>query len=832
MVMVLSSGSGEEAKARREGIMSTWYEEGVYVVTREELPQGMRPLRLPLEAENITIETLPIKVNAMWAEAYRSHLADYDWFMKVRWRNARPALEIGARQGRKENGRDAWRRDAQPTRLPVYKDTHPITPRMPPQNNNHHLPHSHPHPNLRQVDDDTFVNLEQLRRTLSAFNPDLPLFVGKPFAGQTDIPIAGPTRQWHRYRAPSFCHGGAGYIFSRALLQHVGPSFVSHRHVSKNEDTTVGSIVHETLGARCLHYSGQVMGGLDLVGNSHDQAYIVQTVQAMAVASARELLAAVTVHSVNHTTARLVYDTQQRLRSPQALEAVDRSAAEELGSRAQLLVASWHCSATGGSQAVCMDLSLRERPPNTVRPLGWQPGPRSPLAWRAVEAEKGAQACVPVRLTKEASSPQAFARFDEAEGAEQRRPLKSAPKNEEAGAGSGSGGDDAANAVLVVLGSDLKRLGGATMRVSEEEELAAVALLGHSLRQVGSRARLVIFFPDALTEMDDGREGDGGSVLGQRAQRRVLEALGPSACNTQVVIYDDAALHAELEYFQGQSSHSSYDSHGQDLLAVYALVHDFMGANAFADVLLVPPDTYFQQPPFMALPLAATVGGEDGRAALQSPPGASAWQPELTLLASDPAREPDPSEVPYNCIAPPYATNEQQLTLNGEFMLGRAEAVRTVLGEVLTSMQAYRGCPADEILRAVVFSHMAARLVPLAVLAPDTAPVAQLGATDRRAHARSLSGESGEAATPGQADADVVLANAVGTAAAVVTQWMGVGVARVVWSEAPAVPEGGEGGGERIAPRPLLLLPATLAATPAVAEPPLPTLEANKQGVA
>lgn len=88
MVMVLSSGSSEEAKARREGIMSTWYEEGVYMVTREELPQGMQRLRLPSEAEDVTIETLPIKVNAMWAEAYKKHLADYDWFMKVRWRDA------------------------------------------------------------------------------------------------------------------------------------------------------------------------------------------------------------------------------------------------------------------------------------------------------------------------------------------------------------------------------------------------------------------------------------------------------------------------------------------------------------------------------------------------------------------------------------------------------------------------------------------------------------------------------------------------------------------------------------------------------------------------
>lgn len=689
------------------------------------------------------------------------------------------------------------------------------------------------------MDDDTFVNLERLRRTLSAFNPDLPLFVGKPFAGQTDIPIDGPTRQWHRYAAPSFCHGGAGYIFSRALLQHVGPSFVSQRHVSKNEDTTVGSIVHETLGARCLHYSGQVMGGLDLVGNSHDQAYIVQTVQAMAVASPRELLAAVTVHSVNHTTARLVYDTQQRLRSPQALAVVDRSAAVELGSRAQLLVASWHCSAAGSSRAVCMDLPLRERPPNIMRPLGWQPGPRSPLAWRAVEAETGTQACVPVWLAEEAFSdrkPQAFTRFDEVGSAAQMWPLKATSKGGEGGAGSeprsssssSSGGNDTANAVLVVLGSVLKRLGGATMRLSEEEELAALALLGRSLRQVGSRARLVIFFPDAVTELDDGGEEDEGAV-GRYAQRRVLKALGPSVCNTQVVVYDAAALHAELGHFQGQSSSDSYDSHGQDLLAVYALVRDFLGANSFADVLLVPPDTYFQRPPFTALPLVATIGGVEERVAQPSLPAASAWQPELILLASDPAGEPAQSEVPFNCIAPPYATNEQQLALNGEFMLGRAEAVRTVLGEVLTSMQAYRGCPADEILRTVVFSHMASRLVPLAVLAPDTAPVAQLGAPDRRAHARSLSGERVEAATPGQAN--VVLTNAVGTAAAVVTQWMGVGGARVLWSEESAVPKGEEGGGgvhETIAPLPLLILPATLAATPSVEEPPLPTLEANK----
>lgn len=57
---------------------------------------------------------------------------------------------------------------------------------------------------LPQVDDDTFINRRRLEMVLSKFNPNVPTLIGH-------INNAG------------FCHGGAGYIFSKALLRAVGP---------------------------------------------------------------------------------------------------------------------------------------------------------------------------------------------------------------------------------------------------------------------------------------------------------------------------------------------------------------------------------------------------------------------------------------------------------------------------------------------------------------------------------------------------------------------------------------------------------------------------------
>lgn len=85
MVLVLSSGNGSEAVARRAAVLETWYGDGVYFVTHEPVAVPReRVVWLPDAAETITLKTLPVKVNAMWAHVYEHFRDQFDWFMKVR----------------------------------------------------------------------------------------------------------------------------------------------------------------------------------------------------------------------------------------------------------------------------------------------------------------------------------------------------------------------------------------------------------------------------------------------------------------------------------------------------------------------------------------------------------------------------------------------------------------------------------------------------------------------------------------------------------------------------------------------------------------------------
>lgn len=77
-----------------------------------------------------------------------------------------------------------------------------------------HVTHSpfcpHAHSPYGQADDDTYINMDRLSRTLSLYRSDVPVILGGRAA-----PVAKPYA--------SFCQGGRGIILSRAALQALAP---------------------------------------------------------------------------------------------------------------------------------------------------------------------------------------------------------------------------------------------------------------------------------------------------------------------------------------------------------------------------------------------------------------------------------------------------------------------------------------------------------------------------------------------------------------------------------------------------------------------------------
>lgn len=62
-----------------------------------------------------------------------------------------------------------------------------------------------------KADDDTYIHKERLRKTLSVFDPTIPMILGKPYATKCSG-VDGPGPLWRDFVTVTFCHGGAGWV--------------------------------------------------------------------------------------------------------------------------------------------------------------------------------------------------------------------------------------------------------------------------------------------------------------------------------------------------------------------------------------------------------------------------------------------------------------------------------------------------------------------------------------------------------------------------------------------------------------------------------------------
>ena len=100
-----------------------------------------------------------------------------------------------------------------------------------------------------RADDDIYVRVEHLMQFLSNLDPTKELYIGQPGLGKAeDLQRIKLQPQEH------YCMGGPGVIFSRALLEKLGPHLedcLQHEVVSWNEDLEVGRCISRRLGIQC-----------------------------------------------------------------------------------------------------------------------------------------------------------------------------------------------------------------------------------------------------------------------------------------------------------------------------------------------------------------------------------------------------------------------------------------------------------------------------------------------------------------------------------------------------------------------------------------------------
>lgn len=139
--------------------------------------------------------------------------------------------------------------------------------------------------------DDTFTNGFHLQEFVSHLSPGPAVYIGRP------MEFIGGQEGWR------YCHGGSGYLLSRAALLSLGPhlDFCRSDILSSRPDEWLGRCLQDTLGIACVaEYQGLRFVSYDLPRNA-DVENIAETL----------LGSALSVHPVKD--ALVMYNLQRKL---------------------------------------------------------------------------------------------------------------------------------------------------------------------------------------------------------------------------------------------------------------------------------------------------------------------------------------------------------------------------------------------------------------------------------------------------------------------------------------------------------------------------------------
>lgn len=400
--------------------------------------------------------------------------------------------------------------------------------------------------------------MDRLKKTLSVFNASMPVYLGKPFATKTRG-AKGPGPLWRDFTTMYFCHGGSGYVMSRELLRLVGPVIRDAEVSTSLEDAAVASVLYETTGVRCINLNAKMFGGLDLMGNSHDQREIMAGVSNYERRSPEILWKTATIHSVVADTTYKLHSLYDRLAQKNLDDKVDELAEHDLEVRRWTMASSWNCTINAPLpdqtpyQALCMQSALLSPPPFTPKHFA-----ELEQHWKLTPLNRP---CA-VRLSSENKPPGtevfAWMSYDPDSVSSAPFPPRATPGDGSSSFGSSSQPRDV---ILVQLDG------------SDQESVDALQLLLRSLRATGSVAEVVVF----VAATDD------------------ISQVVNEVCGVSVVKYDATAVRSALAMVSGITVND-------DILA-FGLYENFLFAHGqrYRDVLQVHVDTYFQRDPFASV---------------------------------------------------------------------------------------------------------------------------------------------------------------------------------------------------------------------------------------
>ena len=223
-----------------------------------------------------------------------------------------------------------------------------------------------------KADDDTYINTPRLRLLLSQLNPDIPLYLGSARFGfeagrSAHVALGQLVRKgeyFREYKHYTMCHGGSGYILSRAMVRLLK----DHLRVceyepppTKLEDARLAFCINRWVGMKC---NGLEKGlGFDILRNKRSSKKLDAWTRSMAAQQPAGFASGVTFHQANPELQAFVHATLRELRGNARVTATVRQKTTHwLNYHPRAFVSTWNCTvahkkAGDGAEAAVQPMS-------------------------------------------------------------------------------------------------------------------------------------------------------------------------------------------------------------------------------------------------------------------------------------------------------------------------------------------------------------------------------------------------------------------------------------------------------------------------------------------
>lgn len=438
--------------------------------------------------------------------------------------------------------------------------------------------------------------------------------------------------------------------------------------MSALEDASTSAVLYAHTGVRCININSNMFGGFDLVGNSHDQKAIINTLQRIERSNPMVLMKTTTIHSVKAEATYYIDAMFRRLlKKYTSLEnELDERAERDLEQRRLFLTSSWDCtltqsgtelkpgkstipssfSSTSASrifQAMCQQSALLSSPPN--RPTHIEVFDKTLI-------ETGPYHACQVDTHDSMQSQQIF-------GFVRRSDQHERPGREKAWhhAKDGKRAEANENVVLVAIDSN------------NDQTLSALRLFVQSLRQVGCKCDIIIFtLQQSWVTIDE--------------------------CGVHVVEYNAAQVNKVFNeaLFMTPLEDQFYFSLFETYLKRYE--------PRYKKALHARVDTFFQQDPFRTIPI----------------------QNGLTLFV----RNPIASAEQVKCFRGYLRINERATKISVSAAIGTTSALRNYFARSIWRHPRASQCSFEDLVMLSTFRKEYAQDNPVVILNPWDGPISNL----------------------------------------------------------------------------------------------------------